>query len=1535
MSSAQAEGEVPQQVEQVAPELVEQAEAASSSIIDLTLLIPAQTFLNLPESPASKTADGFLQLPFTSSLTDLISDLKNIIYEAPEGFWLGSFSLAPLYAEQLAESEEKKEGEAELSEKQYGEWKVLTPPPAKENLSEVDGKQWTLSSEGVLGDLAELSAVFGSDPDFWQGKKRGLKVAFTTFSPLTMHQHLLKVRDVLFSNLPTLASTPCTYDPTSIAIAPGMSLFSKVRGEQTSAPEPAAAPVEPVEEEKASANGKGGKKGKASKKSAPTPSEPAESTPVPTSTESSTHAFADFKAEDLEQANYLQYLTPAASTAATSPCIKSLGVSPWSPPPHHRRLRGDLIYINISTLESETYTITGSTAGFCVSKITASNFDPSPRSVLPKGVRSGPYQSLFELLSDISPAFRKNLTSLIAKILRPDLSQTDLVASLAITNSIPAAPYLIPSPLHASDPLRTQAAYLLTGSTTAEQLPSARDWNDDFGQFYDLPKSDDDQRLLRERLISRAQADLVLAATRGAMQVARGDVPPINPNEPLSAHTFIHNNLLFTKAEDSIGLYTNGLGGNEASRYAAGKDLKGIELLERLDVDGLSVMQTVLVDYQGSRWIVQTLIPGLFKAGRDEAEELAAKAEEKLTGKKPASKPARVYPEGDKAGQEAAETASKEDKPFPSEETANKHDYPPTSSFRIVYGAADPEDPDATVRNSAYFHENLAKKVAKKMRFAEHSVKNRDGKQVQLFTASDMHGIAAPDGRSYFIDCFRLHCVDIEFREQHTAEAEGLTAYPHRLVLLRPELLELYREHKMQPWLEEQVEKTRAKLEKDNKSVEAELKEASADPKEGETEKEEDKPDQKPVSTSVINADDFKFDFNPDAFVERKPAKGTEEAVKIYDEEEEATKNVRLASQYLRDVVLDAFLVDVGSTTLQVTDGFLLTKILHRKGINMRYIGLLANKIDKQGETYDFGKGTSKSEALQTLQLLKHTLRSEMVVRAAKHSLNRLLRSASTFDHPFIVAHFLNCLLGASFNASPVAETPNLPNEEVTREWTSLSPASLRSDLVKEVNSRFRYILPENWIDNEMLKNKTARDLCLRVGIQLVARTYEFGSSSSAASTEENESAAKQPTAEESTASASTSKKKNKKKSSKAAVNGIDSTRASLPAMTFNADDVLNIMPVVKATAFKSALIDERFTQGSRALSEGYVEAGEQLANEALHFCEQVFGTVHPEAATKYHSLGLIWHTLSQRILASVQRHELAEQALKELASMPKSEDPTDDRKAQITEMLVPNVESARAEAESYLQQAVRMVRQSIVISERTNGIDSHETIQQYTDLGLLEHAAGNVNLGLRLLKHAVDLWSVSYGPAHPAVVTILGNVAAIAQQSHGPEEGLSLALEHRKLCEIVHGADSVAVGQAEVTLGQVYALRSDLAKSLETMKTGHSILSKHLGEEAKEVTEASNLIKFIEQSVAREDMEQRAREERLKKKFPQLSTNKANGSRLGSVPSTAPQPSPSAPEAPRQHGQKANLSVDELVDFIQGSSSSSKSSNRKRKPSP
>ncbi|GAA5936176.1 hypothetical protein JCM10213_004702 [Rhodosporidiobolus nylandii] len=1516
MSNPEAEKQplVDGQVDQEGQDQQEQVEDPMAAAVLVTLLVPQQSFLALPSTAGAKTTeDGYLELSLPLALTDAVHDLRSIITDAPEGFWLGAFSLAPYYAEEVAQNGDVKEGE----EKQYGEWKKLSPPPRKEHTTgvEPDPKQWTLTNEGVLGDYSDLTACFGAEPEFWEGKKRALKVVFTAFNSTSMHSHLLKVRDVLFSSLPPLASSPSSYDPSAFAISAGTSLYaSVVAGEEElaqSQPQPEVAVAPQQEQEDASAAK--GKKGKGKKAAAPEPTPAPEPVPV-APTADAKHAFSDWTVEDLKAENYLEHLASAASLAASSPCIKSLGVSPWSPPPHPRRLRGDLIYLTISTLESESFTITGSASGFWISKSTASTFDPSPRAVLPKTVRAGAYQSLFELLSDISPSFKKNLGTVVAKATRPDLSQSELVASLAITHTLPAVPHLVRAPTHVADPFRSQAAYLLTSSTNAESLPAARDWNDEYGQFLDLPRSNGNERLLRERLLCRQSADFVAAATRGALAIARGDVAPLNPNEPAAAYTYLHNNLLFTKALDATGIYSE-QGGSEASRYVAGKDLKGIELLERLDVDGLSVMQTVLVDFRGERWIVQSVIPGLFKPPREGDEDAPVDDVAKVT-----------YPVGDEAAKAAAQAAKDADKPFPSEETPNKADYPPASAFRIVYGAANPEQPDEKVRDAAYFHEKLAKQVAKGMRFAEHEVKDAQGKKTKLYTASDMHGIAAPDGRSYFIDCFRLQCVDVEFREKNV---DGETGYPHRLVLLRPELLEAYRDSKLQKWLEGEVAKHRAEAEEKQKSIEAELKEAATDAKEDGAKDEEEKPKQ--PSTSVINADDFVLNFNPDAFVERK------EGLIIYDEEDESTKNVRLASQYLREVALNDFLADAAASGFVITDGFFLTKVLHRKGINVRYIGQLVKKIETEGDKIDHGKAQSKSESEYTLRLLKHTLQSEMVIRAAKHALNRALRSASAYDHPFVVAHFFNCLLGASFNASPVAETASIPaGAEADRAWTELTPAALREELVKEIASRFQYTLPATWFDEELPKNKVARELSLRTGVQLLARKYNYGTG--AADLSATPEPAPSPAAEEPAASSSAPKKGKKgKKSAKAAASA--EAKVELPPMTFSADDVLNIAPVVKASVHKSALVDDTFAHGQRAISEGQVEVGEAVVNDALHLCEQIYGAVHPEQAQKYHSLGIVWHGLATRVLQQIRHHEAAERALKEM-----SDEDKEANEARIRELILPNVDEMRAEVDMFLQQAARMVRQSIVVAERCNGLDSHDAITQYADLGLLEHAAGNISTGLKLTRHAMDLWTAAYGPNHPQLVNLLNNIAAMVQGTYGPEASIPLQKENRKLSETVYGADSVAVGQAEQALAQSYALADDLPSALEHFKEAHKILSVHLGDEATEVQEAKQFIQFFEVTVQQVEQEKKAREERLakaqqerlNKRFPSLMANQAIRSRVGTAglssasglngrasASAGKQPEPQAVQ--REHGQQAGRSIEELVNYISSNTSSKK----------
>ncbi|KPV77917.1 uncharacterized protein RHOBADRAFT_50445 [Rhodotorula graminis WP1] len=1479
-----------------------------SATVDVTLLVPAQSLLSsspAPSSAKSTTDSAFLELPLPIALSDVVHDLKNIITDAPEGFWLGAFSLAPVYADELAPVD------GDDSAPSHGEWTALSPPAPQTPVlgAQPDPKQWALTKDGVLGDYADLTGVFGGEPEFWEGKRRGLKVIFTPFAAATMHTHLLKVRDTLFSSLPPFASTSSAYDPTAFAISSGSTLYASVCGE-TDKPEEEEQQVahsDKVVEDKGAESTKG-KKGKSGKKAAaPAPEQDEAPTPAPARDEP--HAFTGWSADDLSADAYLKHLASrSASPALASPCLKALGVSPWSPPPHPRRLRGDLVYLTVSTLESEQYTITGAASGFWISKSTNSNCDPSPRAVLPKGVHTGPYQSLFELLADISPSFRRGLSTLVAKASRGDLSQSDLVASLAVTHTIPAAPWLVRAPQHVADPFRTQAAYLLTSATTADQLPTARDWNDEFGQFLDLPRDDMNQRLLRERFLTRTQADFVAAATRGAVSIARGDIPPINPNEPASAYTYIHNNLLFTKAEDGTGIYAQ-LGGDDAARYVAGKDLRGVEILERLDVDGLSVMQTVLVDYLGERWIAQSLIPGLFKAARDEADAAA-------TADKGADAPPIV----------------------PNAETPNKDDYPPTAAFRIVYGAAEPEKPDEQVRASKYFHEQLASKVARQMRFAEHDVKDQDGAVTKLWTASDMHGIAATDGRSYFIDCFRMQCVDVEFREQN-AKGDASVDYPHRLVLLRPELLEAYREVKLHKWLEGKVTEARAKVEKEQKdkeqSVEAELKEAATDGA-ADADKSALVPSEPPTK-SVINADDFVLNFNPDAFVERKPTESGDELV-IYDPDAESTNNVRLASQYLREVVLGEFISEAVASTFLVTDGPQVSTVLHRKGINMRYLGLLVRKIEADGDkNVDYAKAkVSKDEAAHTLALFKSTLQHEMVVRAAKHLVNDLLRANAEYDHASIVAHFYNCLLGASLNSSPVADVSSLPGGE--RSWATATPASVRADLVKQVAARFRYELPASWFDESMLKSKVARELSVRIGAQLVARRYDFGSGAADLS---SAAAAVETSSSEATTTASTSAKKSKKsKKAKAAVE--EQPKVQGPPTTFRPDDVLNLGPIVKSTAHRSALVEDAFAQGTRAIMEGQLDLGEALVNDALHLSEQIYGAVHPDAAQKYHQLGIVWHSLAQRIASTLRTHDMAEQALKELPV-----EGREQHEKSLQELLLPNADAARQEVDSYLQLAVRMVRQSIVVAERTNGIDSHDAITQYTDLGLLEQAAGNHNVALKLTKHAIDLVVAAYGPSHPQLVNLLSNAAAMVQARSGIEAAIPLQQQCVELAKRIYGEDSVVAGHNEFTLGQGYAVASDLELAQKHLAIAQTVLQKHLGDDAREVLEAKQFVQIIEATRARDAQEQAAREERLKQRFatapptsrPVGARAAVNGSRLSSVQlGKQPAVNGGAEAAPkRTHGEKADLSVDALVDYIQGSSSSSSSSKqqRKRKPSP
>lgn len=349
---------------------------------------------------------------------------------------------------------------------------------------------------------------------------------------------------------------------------------------------------------------------------------------------------------------------------------------------------------------------------------------------------------------------------------------------------------------------------------------------------------------------------------------------------------------------------------------------------------------------------------------------------------------------------------------------------------------------------------------------------------------------------------------------------------------------------------------------------------------------------------------------------------------------------------------------------------------------------------------------------------------------------------------------------------------------------------------------------------------------------------------------------------------------------------------------------------------------------------------------------------------------------MAQSTLRRVAAHEAAEEQVKAMAPAERAEGIVAKR---LDEYLLENADVQRAEAENFFHQAVRMMRQSVIIAERTFGLDSPEAIQNYTDLGLLEQSIGNSEAGMKLTKHALNLWAAVYGPNHPSSLTLLvsrapfasapasltetdpfpfqHNVASMVQSQFGLTSSIPLLIECRELAESIYGEKSLQTAAFEYQLAQVRGLTGSLAEALVHATETVRLYTLIAGSDAKEAVEATAFIRVIEEALGRESREQAAQEERLRRKFPRLMADKEVRARIGAAgPSSssgsaagrragAPAPVPEEVEVPvvvkKEHGQKANLSIDELVNFIQGTKpkatpgSSASRATRKRKGSP
>ncbi|TID24497.1 protein TIF31 [Venturia nashicola] len=1085
--------------------------------------------------------------------------------------------------------------------------------------------------------------------------------------------------------------------------------------------------------------------------------------------------------------------------------IKSISLSPWNPPPYHLRTKGHLLYLHLITNEGEQYHITSHVSGFFVNKSSHNKFDPYPKPA-PKGNSA---HSLLVLIQKLSPSFDASFQSLL------DFnSKREPLALFQLSNAIPASPWLVPGQAdHQSDITRTQENYLMGGSEGTDTL---RDWNEEFQSTRELPKETVQDKVFRERLTSKLFADYNEAATRGAVLVARGEVPPLNPTEGRDAQIFVYNNVFFSFGADGVGTFATE-GGDEAARVATGKDVMGVRAVNLLDIDGLFTPGTVVVDYMGKRIVGQSIVPGIFKQ-REPGEH------------------------------------------------------------QIDYGGV--EGKDVVADNEVFTP--LFEKLSLALHVKKHPVWDKEGKQHNLEGSVETKGLIGTDARKYVLDLYRITPLDVPWIEQHwsgASEEQGDGAdrkdYPHRMAVLRPELVVSYARDRLREWVNAELAKQAGNSDKpaiEDKNPSSETKtDTEADSSEqketaigGDSSTELAKKDEDEAekdNAPRVDMSRFKFSLNPDVFAGQKPS--TEEEVEQLQKDEAEVRAVcnHLTTKVIPNLIHELQEGDVGFPM----DGESLSTLLHKRGINIRYLGMIASL------------SATDNPRLQALQRLAV---QEMVSRGFKHVANQKLKHLPTPFAPACTAHLLNCLLGSHLNSKPVPETEEalrIVYSDAEFSFEKVTPESLRAEIVEQIRMRYRYA-----IDGEIVaagkEVQMLREVSLKLGLQLVAKQYAFTPQDKEPNGTANGHA--NSGANNLSNGVQSNEGKKKKKSNKTSSQTVTHAAPLPPPASFHAVDILNFVPVLKEASPKSVLAEEAYDGGRMSLAQGQKELGQELLLESLSLYEQIYGILHPEVARVYLQLSTLYYGMDNK------------------------------------------------------DAAVELARKAVIVAERTMGVDASETILAYLNLGLFEHANGNSGLALSYVLHALEMWKVVYGPNHPDSITTINNAAVMLQSMKRYHESRIWFEASLAIAEEVSGKDSVNTATLLFQLAQALALDKDSHAAVNRMRESCTIFRNVLGPDDRNTKEAETWLDQLTQSAV--SLAKRDKDLKSGKLKRVQFTNRVP---IGARPQMqVGQTSADAASGKMTNSRELdNRSIDELIRYIDGSDAKKttpkkKSSNPKRR---
>ena len=704
-----------------------------------------------------------------------------------------------------------------------------------------------------------------------------------------------------------------------------------------------------------------------------------------------------------------------------------------------------------------------------------------------------------------------------------------------------------------------------------------------------------------------------------------------------------------------------------------------------------------------------------------------------------------------------------------------------------------------------------------------HLKKNGDK---DVWFSSQSKGIVGSDKRNYVLDLASTYPIDINFaREHYDNAASDAERYPHRQTLIRPELVEKWWNDKVQ------AEKDLSLDDAYNKGM---------------------------------------FSYNADAY----QVDGVED------------KTVDDISDYLNNEVINSVVEDfaAGNVT-EPYSGEHLTDILHKNGINVRYLGKIIEiaqaKLDKQEADHD-----EKLKEIETANTeyenweASYLDKIQKMIKERQDKINQLYHDGK--EIPKELKEDLK--LDENEIRKPTKGDAMVVSKDELLPVIGMATIEIISRSMKHILRAYGKELPVPAISSMVayfMNLLFGADYNASPVAESIDEFFPIASFAYSTVTRDSliEEIIKQAQLRFRTALTSETVEKYlnfkilmiKEISTKFGIQLINKNyffnkaefeefknsqdkkvRAKLvePVATFSKNDMI-IIPISKSSKYTSIISEEFWNQGTLHLSDEKNNEALTLMAQAIAILEDVKGVVHSEVAEKYLSMATVY--------SRIQR----------------------------------------------LPEAIAFCRKACVIYERTKGIDSFELIRALNNLALLELSNESPLNAATVYKRIIEqatLFQLN-GVHHPIVSSVLNNLEQVALGSNNMKLTVEVLQHLAETIVELDGKDAVAYGFTESRLGNLYATSKEYQLALEHILHAQKVFTKELGSNDHLTASAKQWVNGLT-NVINEQRQQR---------ILQGNQNDANNT------PAVPHKKSHAKKEPAAKSELADKSVDELLDFIEG----------------